>query len=728
LFIFNDLTSVNTFNDNPNMALIGKIRQNGWILISVMVLALGGFIFMDIMSNVQNYKSGDANTAGKVGGTTIERNTLDQTDKLLFADRGQDPYQTRQLAWNYLVEKALIEKEATKMGLGVGPDELKQLLFGPENLSQVIQQKYKNQQTGQVDFTQLQQIKGAIEGGQELNPQFRGFWSATIDEVIKDRLQRKMLNCAFKGIGAPNWLAEDFYAEQNTKGDFLFVKVPYEKVSDDEAKVSDEDYKAFYAESKESFRTTEELRFVEFAALDVKPTAADSVAVRDGLNKKLEGFRSAPNDSLYCIANGGYYNPSNYFKKIELEGAADMILNQPVGTVVGPYFADAKREYRIAKIIDKRAMPDSVKARHILIQAKNEAEFAQAGKTIDSLKLAIESGRARFDSTAVRFSQDGSSVKGGDLGYFVPGQMVPEFNAICCYTGTIGKLYKVKTQFGYHLIDITNRKYGKEVGVQLAYIASAMEPSDATQAVAKDRAAMLISKSKNGDELKKNMVEAGLTSMSSPAIRSAEYSSGFVNALGSADAVRDIQRWLFGKDVKAGSVAPDVFAIRDPAGGFYDAKYVVASVKSVLPKGLPDWSGLKPQMETAVKNRKKAAAIKSKINNSTDLAAIAGQFGVAIDTARLASFATAQIGKVGQEPKVNGVFAKLNAGQTSAPIDGTAGVFVIQMIQKSPVIAPLDLTMFKKQAIGRAVYDVNNGLMNSIRKNADVTDFRSNFY
>lgn len=713
------------------MALIGKIRENSWILIALMVLALGGFIIMDIVSNAQNYSSNDMNTVGKVGGVELDRKELDLADKFLFKDKAQDDYQSRQMAWNYLVEKALVEKEAEAMGLGVSKDELKQLMFGPENISQIVQQKYQNRQTGQVDFQQIQQIQQAIESNSEeldKNPDFKRFWSSLEKEVVKDRLQRKLLNAVFKGITAPNWLAEDFFKEANSKGDFLFVKVPYEKVSDEEAKPTDDDYKAFYDESKESFRTTEELRFVEFAALDVLPTSADSAAVKGGLAKQIADFQAATNDSVFCISRSGFYNPNNYFKKVELEGAADLILSAPIGSVVGPYFAETRREYRIAKVLDRRAYPDSVKARHILIRATNAGELAQANKTIDSLKNLIERGM-RFDSIAVKNSQDpGSGAKGGDLGYFLPGTMVPEFNAVSCFTGAMGKLHKVTTQFGVHLIDITDRKYGKEIGVKLAYLNAAMEPSEATQQAVKDRAIALLNKSKTGDALKKELEAAGIKTMSSPAIRAAEYSSNFVNALGSADAVRDMQRWAFGKDVKTGSVASEVFAVRDPSGGFYDAKYIVSSLKNILPAGLPKWSDLKPQMEQPVKNRKKAAVIKSKIGGTKDLGAIAGQFGVAVDTAMQAAFGSQQIAKVGQEPKVNGTFARLEGGQTSDPIDGQAGVFVIQVLGKTPVTPPADLSMFKKQAIGRALYDVNNGLLNSLKKNADVSDNRAKLY
>lgn len=87
-------------------------------------------------------------------------------------------------------------------------------------------------------------------------------------------------------------------------------------------------------------------------------------------------------------------------------------------------------------------------ARHILVSTEEECS---------SLKQEIEGGRD-FADVARKHSLCPSSRQGGDLGEFGRGQMVPEFdNAV--FTGEIGKtLGPVKTQFGYHLIEVTSRK------------------------------------------------------------------------------------------------------------------------------------------------------------------------------------------------------------------------------------------------------------------------------
>jgi peptidyl-prolyl cis-trans isomerase C len=86
-------------------------------------------------------------------------------------------------------------------------------------------------------------------------------------------------------------------------------------------------------------------------------------------------------------------------------------------------------------------------ARHILVA--EEAECLQ-------LKAAIEAG-ADFAEVAHEHSICPSRRRGGDLGAFRPGQMVKEFDEVV-FSGEVGKvLGPVKTQFGYHLIEITKR-------------------------------------------------------------------------------------------------------------------------------------------------------------------------------------------------------------------------------------------------------------------------------
>ena len=87
-------------------------------------------------------------------------------------------------------------------------------------------------------------------------------------------------------------------------------------------------------------------------------------------------------------------------------------------------------------------------ARHILVETKEVCE---------DLKEQIESGK-EFSEIASEFSACPSGKSGGSLGEFQQGQMVPEFDEVI-FSAELNKVHgPVKTDFGYHLIEITSRE------------------------------------------------------------------------------------------------------------------------------------------------------------------------------------------------------------------------------------------------------------------------------
>jgi peptidyl-prolyl cis-trans isomerase C len=87
-------------------------------------------------------------------------------------------------------------------------------------------------------------------------------------------------------------------------------------------------------------------------------------------------------------------------------------------------------------------------ARHILVDTKEGCE---------ELKTQIAAG-ADFAALAGKFSRCPSKAQGGALGEFSPGQMVPEFDRVV-FSAPVGEVQgPVKTQFGWHLVEVTSRK------------------------------------------------------------------------------------------------------------------------------------------------------------------------------------------------------------------------------------------------------------------------------
>ncbi|MEK1886776.1 MAG: peptidylprolyl isomerase [Phyllobacterium sp.] len=110
---------------------------------------------------------------------------------------------------------------------------------------------------------------------------------------------------------------------------------------------------------------------------------------------------------------------------------------------------DADIRARYDKEIAAMPPQNEVRARHILVKTKEEAEAII--KELD--------GGASFEDVAKAKSTDGSAAQGGDLGYFGPGQMVPEFEKAANEL-EIGKYSKVpvQTQFGFHVIKLEDKR------------------------------------------------------------------------------------------------------------------------------------------------------------------------------------------------------------------------------------------------------------------------------
>jgi peptidyl-prolyl cis-trans isomerase C len=93
-------------------------------------------------------------------------------------------------------------------------------------------------------------------------------------------------------------------------------------------------------------------------------------------------------------------------------------------------------------------MLKKARARHILVSTEDAC---------NDLKQQIETGAAKFEDLAKQHSQCPSGRSGGDLGEFRPGQMVPEFDKVVFSAPLNSVQGPVKTQFGYHLLEVTMR-------------------------------------------------------------------------------------------------------------------------------------------------------------------------------------------------------------------------------------------------------------------------------
>ena len=689
------------------MALISKIRQQGsWILIILIALGLGGFILMDMTSGQTSVFGSSQPVLAKINGQKIDVNEFNRTESILYSGSTSDVFARRENIWNYFVEKILISEQTDKLGLGVSRAELLDLQFGLEP-SPVITQRFGDQTTGQVNREQLNQVRQMIESN-TLEPQMRSYWAIQEGEVIKERLQRKLTSLVANGFYTPNWQAELLFSEGSAFLQFAYVKVPFDNIDNSEVSLSDQDYENYLDKNKKKYTNKEERRKIAYAIYNVFPSKADTADIFGKINVLADQFRNATNDTSFIEQNRGVMSPI-YVKKSEINPVfADSIFNLPEGGVFGPYTESGA--YRVVKMVDKKALPDSVKSRHILLPASDANSAFLAQRTIDSLKQVIEKGEATFEAMAAQFGTDATSTKGGDLGYAAPGQMVAEYNDLIFFQAESGKLYTVTTQFGVHLVEVTGKKFDKnEIGIRIASLVSNIIPSEATQKDAYNRVSIILNKSKSVADLKANLAKnKDIKIETSTPMGKNEF---FLGPLGAGVQSRDIIRWAFDADLA--SVSPQV--------------YVLIGLEDVIEEGLPAVEKIKKEIEALVINEKKGALIATKMKGKS-LESVASSFGEPIDTANGITFANPVIAGVGSEPKLLGKLFRYNTGDVTAPVVGNSGVFVAKIITKAAPSAATELVTTKRNLVSTYRSQVNSKITQVLKDGASIKDNRSKFF
>lgn len=189
-------------------------------------------------------------------------------------------------------------------------------------------------------------------------------------------------------------------------------------------------------------------------------TEADVDMVSKGMDAQFEKMpedqrRLAALASLVDIravamkAREAKFDQSEFFKKqialINLRALHDAFFKSEVVDKI----TDADVRARYDKELSAVPPQNEVRARHILV--KTEAEAKDVIKQLD--------GGAKFEDIAKAKSSDGSAGEGGDLGYFGPGRMVPEFEKYA-FTLEVGQYTKepVKTEFGFHVIKVEDKR------------------------------------------------------------------------------------------------------------------------------------------------------------------------------------------------------------------------------------------------------------------------------
>ncbi len=704
------------------MALIGKIRKQGsWILIVLIALGLGGFIIQDMFSGGPSSALGGQPPLGKINGEKLDINEFNRTESILYSGSSGDLYSRRNSLWNYYVEKALVEEEADALGLGVGKTELTDLQFGPQP-SPVIAQRFVDPNTGQINFQQLSQIRSQLQSGQFTDPNLRAYWGIQEKEIVKERLQGKLTAMVTKGLYTPKWMAEMGHTAQTESFNIELVRIPFDEIDNGEVSLSDADFKSYMNERPGVYERDEETRRVDYVVFNVQATGQDSANIRTELTGLISEWEKSDNDTTFVQRNQGTMNPA-YLTPDQISPViADTLETLPTGTIYGPYLESGT--YKAVKLVDRKVIPDSVQSRHILLRAQTQQAMVTAMTRIDSIKTAIEEGGATWEEMNQKYNQDvAAQAEGGDLGYAGPNMMVKPFNDLIFFDAEVGELNTVITQFGVHLVEVMDFKYiENQEGMRLAFLSRNIVPSEKTQSDRYDEALTFLSEQPDLAAMTQAVADRpDLTLETSSPLEA----NGFVvGSLGTGQSSRDLIRWAF--SAKTGQISSEIYVYSDPQL-YYDNKYVVAGLKSIQKPGMPGVDEVRADIEQLVTNRKKGEMIAGQVAGK-DIAAIASEYDVPVDTAENLTFSTSFVPNLGNEPKLLGALANLEQGQTTAPIVGNSGVFVARVLDKTVPSAITNYATLRQQLSSTVRSQIGGQLMQAMRSDAKIQDNRSTYY
>jgi peptidyl-prolyl cis-trans isomerase D len=699
------------------MGIMSYLRERmGKILAIVIGLALFAFIVGEVLRSGSSFFHEDRNELGEVDG---EKVAYDEYSKRFEQNVNQFKQQSGQSnlnaqftgyiqenTWNQEVSGIILNKEIEKLGLTVSGDEAQSMVSGNNPNPQIVQ-AFGDPKTGQLDKAKLNNFLNNLKTAKADDP-MKLQWTQFITQMVETKAGEKYMSLVTNGLFVNALDAKDDYEAKNRLVNFKYVTLDYASIPDSKVTLTDDDYKSYYDDHKSEFKNKEELRSFDYVSINASPSKEDSAAVKDQVEKLLPAFKASTNDSLFVQVNAETKAPFAYKKKGQLgDPKLDTVMfGQQKGFVYGPYLANGS--YKLAKLVDSRVSPDSVKARHILIDAQ-QIGVQKALAKADSLKKLIEGGKS-FEELAKTYSIDKSSgEKGGELGTFGRGAMVPVFED-AVFNGKKGELKVVTSQFGVHLIQIEDQK-GSSPVVEVAVVDKPVTASAKTQSASYSKAQAFLG-NLTKDNFDAEVKKAGLVK------KSANDVNAMASGLPGLDNAREVVRWAFKAD--QGSFADQVYIVGD--------QYVIPILTTIKPKGISPLDAVKKQIEPAVRNHVKAKQLMDKLQSGgSTIDQIAQKTDSKVVPVQNIVFANPVIPGLSLEYKLIGTIFGSQPGKLSKPVEGQHGAYVF-VIDNFINPAPLNNAVREKEQLGQALLQRSQGqIFEALKDKANVKDYRAKF-
>jgi|CXWL01.1.fsa_nt_gi peptidyl-prolyl cis-trans isomerase D len=717
------------------MSIIQDIRDKyARVAVVAIALALIGFILTDYFSGRGGGGSGrtTSNSLGSVNGTSVNADQFAKKVEQMEGNMRQQGYpaemvtsQAVEQAWNQEINNILLDNEFNKLGMKIGKKELGDILYGPNMPADLKQQLTDENGFDPVHAKQkIDQMLKDKKTPQEQKDNFNSY----VEQLKQQRLSEKYLALLVNSTNYPRWFLEKQNAGNSQIGKISMVREVYTSIVDSTIKIDDKEIADYISKHKEDYKQ-EESRNIAFVTFNASPTAADSLFIKNQL-QLLKAEFDTTTDAVSFLARNGVTNFfDGYIGASQMQVAAkDSIQRLSKNQVFGPYLDG--NSYVMAKLLDTKSFPDSVKCRHILLgtQDRNDNPIMPdsiAKSKADSVALAIKNG-ANFDTLETKYTTDQAAhATKGEMTFSsaaIQGEgFAKEFGQFILLDGKPGDKKVVKTRFGWHYIEILSF-IKPQPSYKVGYLAQEILASPETDNKAQEEANQFAADSRDQkafDEIfEKTQKPKGRVKGFGPNIKP---NDAQIQGIGlSRQLVRNIYTAKRGEVLKPERVNDD---------------YVVAVITAIFEEGTQAPSVARPEIEPMLRNKKKAEMLKQKIGKVTTLEAAAAALGSkqieVADSIRMNSTST-----LGYEPKISGaVFNPANKGKVvPEALEGVNGVYVIRVdsVSATPVTAG-DISEQRKNLYQQTKQYLANPQapaypVNALKKAAIIKDKRSNRY
>ena len=692
------------------MAMMAKMRS----LAPAFILTVGGLfvLFMVVSSsNVMEALGVRTNNVGSVNGEKISYNdfakAVDQQLEVQKKQTGKDVDQDnmdefRNQVWQSIVNETLIAQQVKKYDITVSNQEIRDIILG-DNPPQFLKQNF-------IDSTG--KFNRAMYENALFDPRNKDILIQAEEYVRQTRLREKLQSMLSASITVSDGEILRNFTDKNTKIDAKYALVSLTQFPDSTFKISDGELKGYYNEhlDKYEIKPQRKLKYVLFSN---EPTSKDTERVKQELisvKKKIDDGTLKFKEAVNLYSSVPYAIDTLSISKFS-SNAADLIYKSNSG-VVGPVLTN--EGYSLYKIDGTIGTNQTmVDASHILINqyGSDQKNYVEAMKLYKALKDGADFSKMAKEKSGDR----GSAAKGGDLGWFGKGAMVPEFER-AAFNGAIGVIQKpVKTNYGYHIIRVngrTNKEYIVEKLVEPVKISPTTV--DANYNAAQDFSYIA----------KKNDFKSEAKLMKYQIRETADFyeSSVIIPGIGMSKALVD-----FAFDNELNSIS-DAYKVKEG--------YIVAEVSQVIKEGVRSFDEVKNQIKPLVLSQMKYNKALETINNIKEK--IKGNLNEAVSLDPKATVdTTGRFSASGPVPKVGRDFGFLEAAKSlklntiSEPVKGNRGYYLIKVTYRTPFDSSafdIQKNSIRNQLMEQRRRSFFNEWIAELRKNADIVDKRYLFY